>query len=435
MKAAVALVVLVSLCALIIAETTQGKRTLAVLESGTIKETHSIFFKSLADRGHKLTYVTADTPSIPLHKYGEYLYDNLVIFAPKIGDSLDADQVIDFINDGRNVILAADTGVSATLRDIASECGVGFAESNTAVIDHHSFDKSDFEGRHTSIIAGDVIDASVILGNKKPTHILFRGIGQEVRESPRNYRILSASSTSYSGRFDGKGAVPKILGRNNVLVSALQARNNARVVISGSIHLFSDAAFKAQLQKYDVDAKAAPLGASGNQEFATELSKWVFQERGVIRYRNLEHALAATGETPKHYTIKDDIKFSIVIEELVDGKWVPFKANDVQLEFIMLDPYIRVNLKHDGKGKYSTTFKAPDVYGVFTFKVDYQRVGYSGLTAIARSPVRPFRHDQYERFIPSAFPYYAGAFSMLAGLFIFSVVFLYHQESKKPVKA
>jgi oligosaccharyltransferase complex subunit beta len=326
--------------------------------------------------------------------------------------------------------LAADTGASETVRDIASECGVEFAPANTAVVDHHNFDKSDFEGRHTSIIGDNVLDAPVILGSKKPTHILFRGIGQEVRESPLNYLLLSASSTAYSGSFDGKGATPKILGKRNTLVSALQARNNARVVISGSLHLFSDAAFKAQLQRYDVDGKSAPIGASGNQQFAVEVSKWVFQERGVLRARDLEHSLAS-GEKPKMYTIKDQLKFSIVIEELVDGKWAPFNANDVQLEFIMLDPYVRVNLKNDGKGKFFTTFTAPDVYGIFTFKVDYHRVGYSGLTELARAPVRPFRHDQYERFIPSAFPYYAGAFSMLAGLFIFSVVFLYHQDDKK----
>ena len=30
-------------------------------------------------------------------------------------------------------------------------------------------------------------------------------------------------------------------------------------------------------------------------------------------------------------------------------------------------------------GRFETQFKLPDVYGVFTFKVDYLRVGYSFL--------------------------------------------------------
>jgi oligosaccharyltransferase complex subunit beta len=42
--------------------------------------------------------------------------------------------------------------------------------------------------------------------------------------------------------------------------------------------------------------------------------------------------------------------------------------------------------------------------------------------------VRPLQHTQYERFIRSAFPYYISAFSMMAGVAIFSFVFLYHKD-------
>lgn len=42
--------------------------------------------------------------------------------------------------------------------------------------------------------------------------------------------------------------------------------------------------------------------------------------------------------------------------------------------------------------------------------------------------VRPLEHTQYERFIPSAFPYYVSAFSMMLGVFIFSFVFLHFKE-------
>lgn len=89
----------------------------------------------------------------------------------------------------------------------------------------------------------------LFLGGKKINPVLFRGIGQDVRDSALNYRILSASGTAYSGRTDGKTNTPKLLGNKNVLVSALQARNGARVVVSGSLALFSDAFFGAKVQK------------------------------------------------------------------------------------------------------------------------------------------------------------------------------------------
>ncbi|WRX30671.1 Dolichyl-diphosphooligosaccharide--protein glycosyltransferase 48kDa subunit - like 3 [Theobroma cacao] len=39
--------------------------------------------------------------------------------------------------------------------------------------------------------------------------------------------------------------------------------------------------------------------------------------------------------------------------------------------------------------------------------------------------VRPYRHNEYERFIPIAYPYYGAAFSMMAGFLIFTFVHLY----------
>lgn len=32
------------------------------------------------------------------------------------------------------------------------------------------------------------------------------------------------------------------------------------------------------------------------------------------------------------------------------------------------------------QGRYFTAFKVPDVYGVFQFKVEYQRLGYTSLS-------------------------------------------------------
>ena len=45
--------------------------------------------------------------------------------------------------------------------------------------------------------------------------------------------------------------------------------------------------------------------------------------------------------------------------------------------------------------------------------------------------VRPKMHTEYERFIPSAFPYYASAFSMMIGLSVFSFVFLHYKDDTK----
>ncbi len=45
--------------------------------------------------------------------------------------------------------------------------------------------------------------------------------------------------------------------------------------------------------------------------------------------------------------------------------------------------------------------------------------------------VRPLQHTQYERFIPSAYPYYASSFSMMLGIFLLSLFFLHMKDDEK----
>lgn len=61
------------------------------------------------------------------------------------------------------------------------------------------------------------------------------------------------------------------------------------------------------------------------------------------------------------------------------NRWVPYDIDDVQLEFVRIDPFVRTLLKNKSNGKYESIFKIPDVYGVYQFKVDYSRIGYTSL--------------------------------------------------------
>lgn len=126
----------------------------------------------------------------------------------------------------------------------------------------------------------------------------------------------------------------------------------------------------------------------------------------------------------------EDIIYTIEIEELKDGKWTPFTGKDVQLEFVRIDPFVRTTLVQKN-GKFQAKFKLPDVYGVYQFRVEYERLGYSKLYSSTQVSVRPLQHTQYERFIPSAYPYYMSAFSMMIGVVVFSFVFLHFKENKE----
>ncbi|KAG9482708.1 hypothetical protein GDO78_011386 [Eleutherodactylus coqui] len=358
-----------------------GSRILVLLENLNLRETHSLFFRSLSDRGFDLAFRTADDPSLSLIKYGEFLYDNLIIFSPSVedfGGNINVETISSFIDGGGSVLVAASSDIGDPLRELGSECGIEFDEEKTAVIDHHNYDVSD-PGQHTMIVADseNLLKAPTIVGKNTLNPILFRGVGMVADpDNPLVLDILTGSSTSYS--------------------------------------FFPD----------------KPITQTGNYELAVALSRWVFKEEGVLRVGAVSHHRVGETQPPSAYTITDLVEYSIVIEKLSDGKWIPFDGDDIQLEFVRIDPFVRTFLKKNG-GKYRVQFKLPDVYGVFQFKVDYNRLGYTHLYSATQVSVRPLQHTQYERFIPSAFPYYASAFSMMIGLFIFSIVFLHMKEKEK----
>ncbi|CAM9644828.1 unnamed protein product, partial [Discosporangium mesarthrocarpum] len=63
-----------------------GKRTLVLAEGPLVKSTHSMFLDALEARGHELSFGFASSGvSVTLSRYGEYHYDNLVVFAKGLG--------------------------------------------------------------------------------------------------------------------------------------------------------------------------------------------------------------------------------------------------------------------------------------------------------------------------------------------------------------
>ncbi|KAG1714253.1 Dolichyl-diphosphooligosaccharide--protein glycosyltransferase subunit [Nymphon striatum] len=388
-----------------------ASKSLVLLDTLATRETHSIFFKSLQDRGYKLTFKTADDPSLNLIKYGELAFNNLILFSPSVeefGGSVNVEAITNFIDNGGNVLVAGSSNVGDIIRELVSECGIEMDEEGAAIIDHHNYDKND-GGTHTLIAAdpANLLNAETIVGTKSNSPILFRGVGLIAdAENLLLLPVLTASSSAYS--YNPTANVveyPHAVGKNMLMVAAIQTRNNARVVFSGSIDMFSDEFFLANVEKVKSGSKPQ---------------------------KSVTHNKVGEQKPPTAYTITDQVIYSVVIEEWKAdaNEWVPFNAKDIQLEFVRIDPFVRTTLVKSGN-KYKAEFKLPDVYGVYQFKIDYKRIGWTYVYSSTQVSVRPLEHTQYERFIVSAYPYYAGSFSMMFGVFIFSFVYLYHKDSSK----
>ncbi|MFS7970227.1 putative dolichyl-diphosphooligosaccharide--protein glycotransferase [Helianthus anomalus] len=58
------------------------QRFLVLLDDFALKSSHSIFFTSLQSRGFDLDFKLSDDPKLALERYGQHLYDGLILFSP-----------------------------------------------------------------------------------------------------------------------------------------------------------------------------------------------------------------------------------------------------------------------------------------------------------------------------------------------------------------
>ncbi len=91
-----------------------------------------------------------------------------------------------------------------------------------------------------------------------------------------------------------------------------QARNNARVVVTGSLDLFSN---EFVLNKDNGNkevlrflwACAVACSMCFVTQFVEALAGWVFKATGVIEISNLTHHRIGETSTPREYTVSEDV--------------------------------------------------------------------------------------------------------------------------------
>ncbi|KAI8870681.1 Dolichyl-diphosphooligosaccharide-protein glycosyltransferase 48kDa subunit, partial [Ramicandelaber brevisporus] len=416
-----------------------GCRVLALFPTHSAKDQHfSTVFNRLTASGYNVTSSSATDSSLllfdPQSDHERRLYDHLVLFAPKGGRSFGGQlaaskELLTFVNSGGNVVLAAGTDMADSIREFAAQVGVEFDDRNKYVIDHFNYNQNIDAGLHTYVSSGHKITYYGV------GHIFAPSEMYPSATNPLYAPVLRAPSTAYSAETSERDPVtsqPWVAGSDIMLVSALQARNNARVVVAGSVEMFTD--------------KLIDMDSSANGLFVEDVLSWTLQERGVLKATAaLKHAKkpnVATNSVDlayevedemKTYRVKDVIDVSLAISEWRDGKWQPYIADDVQLDVAMLDPYIRTPLVHDGhfeNGGDAAVYKVPngvqlpDKHGVFTLRVNYKRHGVSYFEVKENIAARPFRHNEHPRYLSAAYPYYFSAASMLGGFVLFTAIWL-----------
>ncbi|KAL6631256.1 Dolichyl-diphosphooligosaccharide-protein glycosyltransferase-like protein [Neocallimastix sp. 'constans'] len=412
----------------------KGDRILVILDKLEEKKNYSIFFKSLEDRGFDLTYVSAtDEKNLEIIKYEESLYDHLILLAPETHyyeNDVNAKQFINFIDKGGNILLTANENTGNAIEDLLYEFGATVDESGFNVIDNFAHN-----GTTPNVLAIEELDYPISL-DKLEAPVLYSGTAIKSNgKNPYAKPVLVAGPAAYSWDETAVTKAPLVTGNNIILVHTLQAINNSRIVMTGSNKMFTDKFIESPVKLND-----KTYDKSGNLDFITNITKWNFQEKKVLKVISSKHHKINETERPEYYTIKNEIHYEIEISEYNNGQWQPFNATDVQLELIMLDPYIRTTLKqmpptNPTSSTFAIDLMVPDHCGVFTFKVDYRRYGLSWLLESYVIAIHPLHYNEFPRFLVQGLPYYFGAFSMLGGFILVTLLALYHEDKKNPTTA
>jgi len=392
-----------------------AKKTLIIVDKNNLiqdfKQSYSGLIKLIENLGHTVDVRAADDTTLKLSKYSEFLYSNILMFCPQLDlfrGSVSLKDILEFIDSGRNLLLTGSHAPGSIIGELANEVGFEFKESSV-------------KREYTKTKLNDIRH---IVGDKsRYSSFSYSGTPMKMVQSDLSLEILTNNAPVDDIRISSSS---KFI--SNVLIGAVQARNNARIIASGSSEFFSNKAFESSKQS--------------NMHLTGELLSWLLKEKSILRFRNVQHKklnddivpVSSDIATQTHfegYTIMDDVEYRITIEIYENGKWSPYLADDVQFEFVRIDPFVRQTMPHKDDGTYVARFKVPDVYGVYKMEVDYKRDGLSYLFSSTQVSVRPLRHNEYERFIYSAYPYYLSAFLMIAYLYIFTFVYLYQKKNKK----
>ncbi|KAL9098378.1 MAG: hypothetical protein Q9163_005953 [Psora crenata] len=340
-----------------------------------------------------------------------------------LGPALAPKLLLQFINHGGNILLTLGNvyPIPSAISSLLLELDIHLPpDRTTVVVDHMNHDTLSSSDQH------DVLLMPQPSITRRDVRSFFGGDGviafpRAVAQALGNHgqlltRILQAKGTAYTYNTKEEADVvenPFAVGEQITLVSAMQARNSARLTVFGSVEALEDSWFDREVRAFD-----GPALKTANRDFAKQVSGWTFHEIGVLKVGRVEHQLSTVGHpessngnlfqpellNPTIYRIKNDVTFQLEISEYYFDHFAPLILSDtdaIQLETTMLTPFYRLNLlpafQTQNSTFFSSAFKLPDQHGIFRFQVNYKRPFLTNVDVKREVTVRHFAHDEWPR--------------------------------------
>ena len=279
------------------------KRTLILIDNLLLHTTHSRFFADLKAAGHTVTIKLAREDAISaghirLQKDKAYLYDNLILMCTSMVDIpvVKTFNIKKFFDDGNNVFFMADLDISSYFRKLANEFGFKFAAQGEYLIDY----KNALKRTSPNVFKVRQFRDISFLAEGVEGDLVFNGIGLGVTHFDNQQITVFARGNMHTAAIsynENKAKVYGKMGKHNVLVLGVQGFDNARVVVSGSLDLFSNELYEKS--------------GGANRQFGLNLVDWLAGVRGVVKQVGYEHSCIDKNGNDSDCPVRCDFRFSI----------------------------------------------------------------------------------------------------------------------------
>jgi oligosaccharyltransferase complex subunit beta len=165
-----------------------------------------------------------------------------------MGGNLTPQNLVEFLNDGGNILLASSPTTSESLRDFVRELEIDLPPRDTLFTDHFSYHPESTNNHTLVVLDSENFSSlphvkSILSSETRESKIVYRGTAHGLGNGPLLLPLLKGKRTAYA--FDGKEDLdtvetPYVSGTQAFLVTGFQARNNARVVVTSSLDMFSN---------------------------------------------------------------------------------------------------------------------------------------------------------------------------------------------------
>lgn len=348
-----------------------------VVHDASPTSSHDSFLSSLSSLDLNVTYHACNTSlAFPLVSHGSYKYSTLVFLTTSLS-SFPLSSLLQYLDAGHNVLLFLPS--SPTRGHVALARSLGVDVSPLPLLDLlHS-------------LSGDApragFLAASVFGGARAGEVAFRGRGASVLRDNELVRVVAGGAASaYAGRPDARLArVHPAMGRAAVLAAATQTRAGGRAAYWGGMD--------------------AVTGAGATGDAMRALVRWTAGKTGRLRVRE--------ARCSAEVRVGDWLEVQVQVEEWRDGRWVQWtEMGEVRAELVMMDTWGRRRLTKSG-GTWKGKLRVPDRIGVYKLKMEIRETGWTEVSEEKEIRVRPYAHDEFERFIEMAFPYYTAVAVML----------------------